>query len=256
MASALDDVTPYYLYKIVNLVNGKLYIGVTKYPEKREYQHLRENRKNKNPLIKNAINKHGIENLKFEIICVGSQEYIYDLEYKAIISYDSINSGYNLSPGGKGGLGKKVEKRSDDYACYVYGFWFPNKRVACEVLNIRNTNVFYSRRKAGTLGETYNPTTAPTKDSPTYFKGFWFPTLRLAAEKFNKSTNSVEQAISHGRIEQNSSIKTQKLRRLPSINGVIYNSKREAASLLGIPYNTLRQYFYHNKEGYSYEYSN
>jgi predicted GIY-YIG superfamily endonuclease len=32
-----------YLYKIVNLVNDKIYVGVTKYPEKRFREHCHKN---------------------------------------------------------------------------------------------------------------------------------------------------------------------------------------------------------------------
>ena len=245
----------YYLYKITNLVNGKLYIGVTNNPDKRKRQHLYEDKKNKNPLIKAAIAKYGVESLMFEVICIGNQEYIYDLERKAVEAYGSMDHGYNLTPGGRGGLGNKVKKRSDDYECYVSGFWFPNKRTACEALNITNTNVFYTWKKLGVLGDVCKPRNAQVMDNPTYFKGFWFGSVLKASEIFNKPPETIRKYILLGKFEENSKVRRTPPKRKPVINGAIYDDLREASLVTSVPYNTLRQYFYQNKEGYSYEYT-
>lgn len=245
----------YYLYKITNLVNGKLYIGVTNNPDKRKRQHLYEEKKNKNPLIKAAIAKYGVESLMFEVICIGNQEYIYDLERKAVEAYGSMDHGYNLTPGGRGGLGNKVKKRSDDYECYVSGFWFPNKRTACESLNIRNTNVFYTWKNLGILGDVCKPRKAHILESPTYFKGFWFNSILKASEIFNKPPETIRKYILLGKFEENSKLRSMPPKRKPVINGITYDDLRSASLVTSVPYNTLRQYFYKNKEGYSYEYT-
>lgn len=245
----------YYLYKITNLVNGKLYIGVTNNPDKRKRQHLYEDKNNKNPLIKAAIRKYGVESLVFEVVCIGSQEYIYDLERKAVEAYGSRYHGYNLIPGGRGGLGNKVKKRSDDYECYVSGFWFPNKRTACEALNITNTNVFYNRKKKGILGDVKSKVKGSVYSYPSYYKGFWFPNVEVAALIFNKTETAIHQAIKRGRIEEYSGTITQHPIKVPVVNGVVYKNFQDASQKLLIPYNTLRQYFYNNKEGFYYAYT-
>lgn len=246
----------YYLYKITNLVNGKLYIGVTANPKSRERQHLREKpRKGKISLIKQAALKYGPDSFNFEVICIGEQSYIYDLERKAIEQYDTINFGYNLVPGGLGSLGKKVRERSDDYSCFVSGFWFPNKRIACEALNITNTNVFYKWKKLGVLGDVCKPRNAHVLDQPTYFKGFWFESILKASEVYNKPPETIRKYILLGKFEEDSKVRNIPPKRKPAINGTTYNDLREASLVTSVPYNTLRQYFYQNKEGYSYEYT-
>ena len=54
--------------------------------------------------IKNSIKKHGILNFKYDILCFGSVEYIYDLE-KKYITVDMVNLDekcMNLTIGGQG----------------------------------------------------------------------------------------------------------------------------------------------------------
>lgn len=245
----------YYLYKITNLVNGKMYIGVTNNPNKRERQHLHEKpKKNKTSLIKNAALKYGAENFRFEVICIGDQEYIYDLERKVIDIYDTINSGYNLVPGGLGGLGKKVTKRSDDYECYVSGFWFPNKRTACSAMNITNANVFYKQKKDGTLGDVCRTVKGSVSGNPIYYKGLWFESASQASEILGRSVPYILSSIKKGRVEENTKKITKHPERFPVINDEIYESIEHASELLGVSKYTLKSRFYIGKEGYSYQY--
>lgn len=244
----------YYLYKITNLVNGKLYIGVTNNPNKRKRQHLYEDKNNKNPLIKAAIAKYGVESLMFEVICIGNQEYIYDLERKAVEAYGSMDHGYNLTPGGRGGLGNKVKKRSDDYECYVSGFWFPNKRTACEALNITNSNVFYKNRKQNTLGDIKFKVKGVRSGHPIYFKGFWFCDIEQASIVYNKTTTAILQAINNKKIEEDSRITLSHPKRVPVIDGTIFKNLQDAAEKLNTSKYTLKSRFYIGTQGYSYQY--
>jgi len=87
----------YIVYKIVNLVNRKYYIGV-------------HNGKNPNymgsgKLIKAAIKKHGIENFEKRIIySTPYKELAYKLERSIVTeSFIKENTNYNLKEGGIGG---------------------------------------------------------------------------------------------------------------------------------------------------------
>lgn len=92
-----------YLYKIVNSVNGKTYIGKTIKPKLREWDHMTCSQ-SCSKLVKSAINKYGRANLTFSVIAKGPEDYILDLEYKAIASYQSlVPHGYNISTGGQNG---------------------------------------------------------------------------------------------------------------------------------------------------------
>jgi len=98
-----------YIYKIENLVNGKLYIGQTTLNyEQRKWRHFYELRRGKhsNEYLQNSFNKHGEFNFDFKIITWGNnQDELNDLEIYYINKYDCLNrdKGYNLREGGQNG---------------------------------------------------------------------------------------------------------------------------------------------------------
>ena len=102
-----------FIYRITNLVNGKKYIGETalKDPLKRWQSHLHSIREGRGcPLLRKAIEKHGVENFKFEVICECTHEERYEKEKEFIATENSIApNGYNVLKGGPGGgfVGKK-----------------------------------------------------------------------------------------------------------------------------------------------------
>lgn len=105
---------PSYVYKITNLVNGKIYIGKTsKTIEYRFRRHIRA-AKVKDPkdysAIHKAINKHGYENFKVELVEeFSTDEECLEAERKYISQFNSIDKkiGYNISLGGDGPSGAK-----------------------------------------------------------------------------------------------------------------------------------------------------
>lgn len=96
------------IYKIVNILNNKIYIGKSSDIEKRWKEHIRhsksEHSRRKSPIHK-AINKYGKENFRFEIIKECLFEEMDDLEIYYIKEYNSTNRkiGYNVTNGGDGG---------------------------------------------------------------------------------------------------------------------------------------------------------
>lgn len=99
-----------YIYKITNLVNNKIYIGQSKRKEIDTKEYFGSGK-----LINLAINKHGKENFKKEILeeCKTKKE-LDERERHWIKYYNSTNrkTGYNISIGGDGGnLGKLVNKK-------------------------------------------------------------------------------------------------------------------------------------------------
>lgn len=242
--------TPYYLYKITNNVNGKLYIGVTKDFNKRKKQHINGRRQSKS-LVGIAIRKYGASNFSFEVICIGSESYIYDLESKAIAKYNShakSGYGYNISLGGKGGEGSKIESRSDDKPIYVKGFWFPNKRTCISKMNIPATTL-YQRITDGSAGEVQWLRPTSTVGKPVYVGGFWFPDIFYAEACLSVSRVLLKSRINIGQTEQqvnNPGRKKQKV----YVNGSIYNSLCEAGKLSGYTRKMLYRRFINDPKNF------
>jgi group I intron endonuclease len=96
-----------FIYKIINIITNKCYIGETKKsnPESRWKQHINTIKNGVGcPALQSAVQKHGIENFKFEIllICFDEDRFKYEIEY--IKKYNSrVPNGYNILEGGAGG---------------------------------------------------------------------------------------------------------------------------------------------------------
>lgn len=90
-----------YVYKIRNILNNKIYIGVSNNPKRRWDEHCRNNNKYYS-MIDNAIQKYGKENFEFEIL------EDWDLREKALQREKELISdfrclapyGYNIHEGG------------------------------------------------------------------------------------------------------------------------------------------------------------
>lgn len=100
-----------YIYKIVNDIDNKVYIGVTKYSlDKRFKEHCYDSAKCKdvNRPLYIAMRIYGISH--FSIIYIETTDKPYEREKYWIDYYDSYNSGYNST---YGGLGKPMFSHED-----------------------------------------------------------------------------------------------------------------------------------------------
>lgn len=101
------------VYKITNLINGKVYIGQSRDIHKRWIDHRRKSPYLSNIYLHRAIRKHGIENFRFEVLEECRIDQLNDLERKYIIRYKSLKpNGYNLDLGG--GAGKEISKETKE----------------------------------------------------------------------------------------------------------------------------------------------
>lgn len=109
-----------FIYRAYCLVSKKSYIGQTiNTLEIRKNKHLSDTfgKKNSQLHFHKAIRKYGIDNFEWTIIdtiLTDSQESLYEcldiLEIKYIEQYDSYRNGYNMTPGGQGGIIKELKK--------------------------------------------------------------------------------------------------------------------------------------------------
>ena len=97
----------FWLYKITNRVNGKVYVGYTKHSiDRRWREHLVSAFNRQSPYkIHAAIRKYGADQFTIEELASGpDRAHICEhLEPYYIDLYDSIKTGYNMSPGGRVG---------------------------------------------------------------------------------------------------------------------------------------------------------
>lgn len=99
-----------FIYKFVNKINSKVYIGQTRQNIKSRYsQHIRASKKDRGHILHKAISKYGIENFEFtvveEIELDDKKELIdklNDLEISYILEYNCLTpNGYNIQKGGR-----------------------------------------------------------------------------------------------------------------------------------------------------------
>ena len=108
-----------YLYKITNLINQKVYIGITNDYKRRWANHGLEN-----SAISKAIRKYGKENFKFEVLFKNvSIEEIDELEKEQIKLHNClVPNGYNVEKGGRynGGEGKSRQGEENGNSILTY----------------------------------------------------------------------------------------------------------------------------------------
>ena len=92
------------VYKIANVINGKLYFGITKCSIKKRWIQHRCNSTRKKYHLYRAMVKYGIENFNISVVkeC-DSEKEMYDLEKELIKLYKTTDNsfGYNNSTGGE-----------------------------------------------------------------------------------------------------------------------------------------------------------
>lgn len=90
------------VYKIINNVNHKIYIGQSVNIKARWKDHINSlNRGDSRcTLLQRAWNKYGQQNFSFEILELCPENILDDVETKYIEFYDSCNNGYNIESGG------------------------------------------------------------------------------------------------------------------------------------------------------------
>ena len=127
-----------YIYKIVNDINDKIYVGKTLGTiEERFKQHCYDRIKQtaeKRPLY-SAMNKYGIEHFKIELVEECSLEEVNDREIYWIKKLNSYHNGYNATLGGDGS-----QKVDYDKIIELWNKGYNNKKI-CKEMNIDTDTV-------------------------------------------------------------------------------------------------------------------
>jgi group I intron endonuclease len=98
--------TPVAIYKIVNALNGRMYIGQSVNPTYRAKRHFWKN--NGCVKLRHAVEKYGRDNFSFSVLCwCIDKSDANEVEELLIALGDTRDSGYNITPGGFGtGVGR------------------------------------------------------------------------------------------------------------------------------------------------------
>lgn len=143
-------------YKIINLVNNKVYIGITKktYEERwKQHIYLLKNNKHPNWLLQEDWNNFGQENFKFIEYesFEGSLEEGYQHEYELIQNFKGDK--YNLAPGGQinpmysEAIKEKMIKTKQKQVPNIYQLEEIDENV------FKVINVYNSQKEAGKLSQ-------------------------------------------------------------------------------------------------------
>jgi len=92
-----------HIYKITNLINGKVYIGQTmqKNPKRRWYEHCAEVKGSRNSHLYNSMRLHGVENFSWEVIDTAKTlEELNDKEGIWLDHYRALTECYNVREAG------------------------------------------------------------------------------------------------------------------------------------------------------------
>ena len=100
-----------FIYKIVNKINGMIYIGQTIKSIEERWRHHKQPASNCR-YLKNAFKKYGIDKFDFKIICICFDEDLDKFEIHYIESLNTlVPNGYNIRSRGNGGLQNEETKK-------------------------------------------------------------------------------------------------------------------------------------------------
>jgi hypothetical protein len=104
------------IYRVLNKVNGKSYIGLTTLTlgdrKQKHWTNSKNPNKNNKQALYLAIQKYGWDNFEWQELCSAlTKEDLIELEKQFIQEYDSYKNGYNNTLGGEGvNNPRKLEK--------------------------------------------------------------------------------------------------------------------------------------------------
>ncbi len=194
----------YYVYKITNKLNGKIYIGKSSEKNIKERWKKHCSLSRRQSYIQRAIQKYGKDNFTFEIIeKIELENESYDYEKDWIKFYNSNNkeNGYNLNEGGRGNItGKPISNETRNKMSISAKIRANTPEFKIQVsernkLAIGSKNPNYNNHKlAGSKNPKAKLTKEIVKQILTDHASKLFTTKQLAS-KYNLSISGIEKII-------------------------------------------------------------
>ena len=189
-----------YIYKITNLLNGKIYVG------KHTCKSIENVYYGSGVAIKAAIKKYGKNAFKKDVLCIcKSEDELNKMEIEWISKLGAFGDGYNMTKGGEGKLGRKPTSSEIEKARESRIAFYKSNPQAREMLSnlakkrVGNKNSFYGKA--------------------------------LTREHIEKMTNARVKAISGGKNPSATKVKCKE-------SGVVYSTAKEAAFSVGLKHST------------------
>ena len=174
------------IYLVTNIINGKEYIGQTIFSiEKRKRGHISDALSGRNNIyFHKAIRKHGPDSFKWKIIhkCNDINE-LNRLEIFYIGYYDTYNSGYNLTLGGRGHVGYKHTeeaklKMSESRRGNQFAKGFKHTDETKRKISMSCIGVNFGAKSSGAVAIIINNKYFNTRDEAAKFIGISSATVR------------------------------------------------------------------------------
>jgi group I intron endonuclease len=162
------------IYKITNIINGKVYVGSAVNINSRWSRHKRDLffRKHKSPKLQNSYNKYGNENFYYSILEECEKENLIIREQHYIDLYNSCKNGYNCAPKAGSNIGLKLSQETRDKVSKNNAkFWSGKERdketkdkISKKLTGRKNgsmseeTKNKISLKNSGKNSSSYNPT--------------------------------------------------------------------------------------------------
>ena len=180
----------YTIYKIINKINGKIYIG------KHQTKDLDDGYMGSGKQLRYAILKYGIENFNKEILFIFDNEYDMNAKESELVTEEFClkEDTYNLCPGGKGGWGYL----NDSSENHINRATAAGKKAGLATRNSNQINygVNSSRSLPGVIQKTLK-----TKKEKYGGVGFELETTQIKIKEIFKEKYGVENPSQHPNIK-------------------------------------------------------
>ena len=176
----MSDQDYYVVYKITNLINGKIYVGYQKNGK------VDDRYRGSGIAIEKAVNKYGIENFSKEIL------YVFETEKEATDKEEEIvdeefvarSDNYNLKPGGYGGWDYVNSlklwddpKRCENQSMAMKNYWDDSEKRENQSITMKkvwadpnNHDKFYGVRESSEFKEKVSDAMKDLWSDPDYYK--------------------------------------------------------------------------------------
>lgn len=221
------------VYKIVNTVNNKIYIGSTSSSfSKRKYMHFWKlsNNTHENSYLQRAYNKYGKENFKFEIIEKCKPEECINKEQYWIDNFNASKLGYNLKP----------------IAGSSYGYKFTEIQKQRIRLGSSTRKPVYQINYKGVIINKYNSIKEASKKTGIQSKcisGCCNNEYKNSGGYFWTFVEEFKTDVDYSFSCKTANIRSYKIEQRDLNNKLlkIWGSIKEIEQTLDIPYNTIKQ---------------